>query len=138
MDDQQLQVVIDQLDHAVARDAARVKLQQYGGGPHECHMVANREGYHRLGVEMLKAATARTVGDGAQRDTIPVDLDYLLVEDDDAILFNWFERREPDAPVPYSNSRLGAAMVALAVFALLGLTCIGGVTVARWIWPAWP
>lgn len=134
MDDARLQSLIAELDAAVPRDEARVKIRQYGGGPDECEMVANKPGYLRLGVEMLKAAYAPTLA-GNQPDTIEVDVDYLLIEDDsDAILLNWFQRREPDVqPMsPYRTDWILIVMVAvmIAIFALIG---VGAVTVVNWL-----
>src|SRR5688572_15306493 len=58
VDERKVQDAIAFLDEEVPRGHARVKLDQYGGGPDESRIIANKDGFLRLGVEFLKAAYA--------------------------------------------------------------------------------
>jgi hypothetical protein len=131
MDRPRLQSVIAELDAAVPKDDARVMVNLYGGGPDECSMVANEAGYLRLGVEMLKAASA-PAGLHDRTDAIPVELDYLFTEDSE-VHINWFERREPDAPPADGRWRF-SDLAALGVGLLLvALVAIGLITLFTWL-----
>jgi hypothetical protein len=120
------------LDDAVPRDNARVKFEQYGGGPDESHVIANREGYLRLGVEFLKAAYA-PAGIAHSRDAVPVDLDYLVTSDS-TVDFDWFERREPDSASTLDAGSHVVPIIILGMFlSVIGLAAVGLYTVAHWL-----
>ena len=128
MDRADIEPVIAALDAAIPKDDARVMIRQYGGGPDECTVVANERGYLRLGVEFLKAAYGPPVP-GNNRASVAVDLDYLL--QDSEVGFDWFERRDPDAPAPTVTDWRDFAGMALGMF-LVGMFAVGVVTVGRW------
>ena len=129
MDEEKIRETIALLDREIPREGARVRLDQYGGGPDESRIIANKAGFLRLGLELLKAAYApRERGS----TSVSVDLDYLLTGDS-SIGFDWFERREPDDEQPSSSGRL-VALVGLTVLAILILlVLIGLYVVVRWV-----
>jgi hypothetical protein len=132
MDHQCLQSTIAELDDAVPRAGARVKFEQYGGGPDESHVIANREGFLRLGVEFLKAAYA-PAGIAHSRDAVPVELNYLVSEDS-TVNFDWFERREPDAPAMLDAGGYLIPVIIVGMFvSLFALAAVGLYTVANWL-----
>jgi hypothetical protein len=55
-------------------------FQQYGGGPDESRIVANRGGHLRLGIELMKGALAVPAGTHGPQNT-PVDIEYLISEE---------------------------------------------------------
>jgi hypothetical protein len=55
MDVDKLVVFVEELDDLVPDYDAAVRLEQYGGGPDECKIIANKYGLLRLGIELLKA-----------------------------------------------------------------------------------
>ena len=125
--------LVQELDTIVARDAARVHLRQYGGGPDETQIIANRSGYLRLGIEFLKAGVA--VPD--EKLSVPLDFEYLLTSDSD-VSINWAEQRDPveTSPAPETFvQKIGSTVLALSipVFVLLFIvgTCHGTRTVFR-------
>jgi len=122
--------LVAKLDALVPREGARVALSQYGGGPDECRVVANRRGYLRLGIEFLRAAFAPH----EKQHVIKADIHYLLTEDSD-IGFDWFERRE-DLPPAAPESRPGRIVGPIIGFGFLGLiilcALVGLVTIIRW------
>jgi hypothetical protein len=127
--------LVEDLDRAVPRDGAKVRLKQYGGGPDESKIVANRLGYLRLGLELMKGAFAQPKK-ADDPSLVDVDIRYLLTRDSMMDL-DWFERRE-DIPQGEKSPRLkGGRFARLTVFVLL-LLCvvllfIGCVTVLTWI-----
>jgi hypothetical protein len=79
MDDSEIQHLINELDAAVTKDDAKLLIhwaghQKYDGELYE--LVANRKGYLRAGVELLKAALVPL----DPRDIFtPINIDYLIV-----------------------------------------------------------
>jgi len=131
MDRAQIESTIAALDARVPKEDARVMIQQYGGGPDECVIVANERGYLRLGIELLKAAYAPAVL-GNNRDSISVDLDYLLMEGSE-VRIDGFERRDPEAPRAVNNWSLAdAAAMACGLF-LVSMFIVGCMTVVSWL-----
>jgi hypothetical protein len=122
--------LIAKLDALVPRDGARVSLSQYGGGPDESRVVANRRGYLRLGIEFLRAAFAPH----EKQHLVKADIRYLLTDDSD-VGFNWFERRE-DLPQATPESRRARIIGPIIGFGFLGLVVlcalVGLVTIVRW------
>ena len=71
MNDQQILEFIHHLDRQVSKERAVAKLRSFG----EVALYANREGYLRLGIELLKCA---------YKETYPeADLNYLFGRDSD-------------------------------------------------------
>jgi len=122
--------LVAELDAAVPRDGARVSITQYGGGPDESRVIANRRGYLRLGIEFLKAAFAPL----EKQHLIKADIRYLLTEDSDVGL-NWFERREDlPAATPASKrvSVVGTTVALTALALIIICALVGLVTIVRW------
>ncbi|MBI9077293.1 MAG: hypothetical protein JEZ02_17935 [Desulfatibacillum sp.] len=129
LDTEKLIGLIQDLDHLVPREGAAVKLDQYGGGPDESRLAANRAGYLRLGIEFLKAAFAEPVnysddpipdknGDGQ----INVDLDYMILRGTE-IHFDWFERTENlKAPDEYDMSNRWSIGCMIQLLLLIAVT----------------
>ncbi len=128
-----VQKLITELDAAISKDGARVRLSQCGGGADESRIIATQQGYLRLGIEFLRAAF---VSPRAEAPTqITIDLDYLITDNSD-IDFGWFERVEtlPEpAPSTPNRSRFSPAFFIIAVVICLGiLVLIGFATVVQW------
>jgi hypothetical protein len=127
MDEQKVRETIAWLEGEVPRDGARVKLTQYGGGPDEGQVVANKLGYLRLGIEFLKGAFSAAEETSSSHAAV-VDLTYLVTEDS-TINFDWFERREliEQEEVPTKYSMIGIAF--FLIFLFLVFAIIGAFTV---------
>ncbi len=123
----ELEQIIERLDRDVSQENAQVKILQYGGGPDESRMVANKAGYLRFGVEMLRAAVAET----REKAVLNVDVSYLFHADSDTQIddLERDEGLEPYAGQANWRSRLGrtgciVGFFALALCALVGLGVI--------------
>jgi membrane-bound inhibitor of C-type lysozyme len=76
MDDPEIQQRVNELDAAVTKDGS--KLLIYVDPDHgNCAFVANRKGYLRAGIEMLRAAIVPLA---AHESTTPIDIKYLCGE----------------------------------------------------------
>lgn len=58
MDKETIERFIRELDHAVPREGAQVRLEQRDSGPEESIIAGNPPGFLRLGIELLKAGIA--------------------------------------------------------------------------------
>ena len=132
-DTEQIKKLVADLDAAVSREGARVRLSQYGGGPDESKVVANETGYLRLGIEFLRAAFAPP--SPKSQEMLDTDLSYLLTDDSD-IHFDWFERREDLPASTQSEGKSGKfvpAIILLVLFSGLVFALVGLVTVISWM-----
>ncbi|QDT03864.1 hypothetical protein K227x_22490 [Rubripirellula lacrimiformis] len=129
-DDTDLRSIISALDDSVPRDGSWVQLTQYGGGPDEAKMTGNRNGYRRLGIELLQA----TLNDDSEQG-FGVDLEYL-VSPDSTINFDWFELSDTHSSTKPTNRWFDRVMPigCLTVFAVAVIIfAIGVGTVIQWI-----
>jgi len=116
VDDDSIRQIIEALDAEVPKHGAQVLLHTYGGGPDECYCVANKQGYLRLGIEMLRAGYSESDEDSL----IDVDIEYLRVPGS-TVKFDWFERRDP-VPIPPTMTRgeIIGCLSFLVAFAIIG------------------
>lgn len=134
MDEAHVRLLVDELDRAIPKDGAEVRLFQYGGGPDETKFVGTRQGYLRFGVEFLKGGIGPFSGDTAS--SVKVDLDYLVTSDSDVGL-DWFERHDylPAAdhldPPSWRNRLIGWVIVGV-VIAFFGCAILGLLTAIEW------
>jgi hypothetical protein len=70
MSDDEVLAMIDRIEASTPKSGAIAKFRSYG----EVALYANREGYLRIAVEMLKCAL---------KEPIDTDLHYLFTEDSD-------------------------------------------------------
>ncbi len=96
--DQKILSLIKELDKEVPTEGAVVKFEQYGGGPDESQIIANKKGYLRLGIKFLKAAFADPIildkeTKNGEVEDIEIELNDLVLSESD-INFDWFQRTE--------------------------------------------
>lgn len=136
MNDDELQRIIEQLDEQIPTEGAFIQFRLMGT---EYGLSANRLGYLRLGVEMLRAASLPTEKlPDADVELLPLDLEHLRHEDDrEHGLLEWFERteqlhKEPEVEVETRPS-LGSRLISLTMILLTVIFCIGLFDVLRWL-----
>ena len=76
MDDGDLARRIDELDAALSKEGAQLVIYQEEEETH-CELIANRNGYLRAGVEMLRAAVVPL---NKNQFITPLDVNYLIGE----------------------------------------------------------
>ena len=134
MDDSEIKRIIKLLDEGVEKENAKVLLGQYGGGPEESQIVANKEGFLRFGIEIMKGAY---IEKEETHGKIPVDLDfeYLLSSDSD-VFFDLCERRDivdqPHEPESLKDKFM-SGLALLVVFLVLGIMGAGFINGIRWL-----
>ena len=124
--------LIEKLDKLAPKEGAIVKFQQYGGGPDESRIIANRNGYLRFGIELLKASFAEPVNKaGDNPNAININLDF--VPKDSEIQFDWFDRTE-DLNIKEETSSSWISLFLGIIFVIfIALSIIGLITAIKWI-----
>lgn len=91
MNEMRLNEIINELNREISKEGAIVVMRKTSAG-FESHFIANRQGYLRLGVECLRAATIPINQTAGGEFIISVDMDYLIGPGD--MYFRMQERRE--------------------------------------------
>ena len=130
MDDEtEIEDIVSRLDSIVPRDSGWVEFTQYGGGPDEGKINANKDGYRRLGIEFLKSTLLN------QHDEFEVDIEYL-VSPESTINFDLFTLNESRLNDPITNTLADRILpfVALLIGLIgIGIFITGMATIGRWI-----
>jgi hypothetical protein len=130
MKDEEIQRFIDRLEAEIPKEGAKVRLREYGGGPDESEVWANKAGYLRLGLEFLKAAyepPTRPESSGY----IPIDIRDLCTPDSNIILsferYEEFPQEEPYVPTfkDHAGEYLAlGVLLSIPVLAIVGLATV--------------
>jgi hypothetical protein len=127
VDTERISSLINELDKQVPKDGAIVEAKQYGGGPDESKITANRAGYLRLGIEFLKAGFSET--SDKDKKQLSTDIRYLFTDDSD-VCFDWFERvedfqKQKNLKASFwkrvAGKLIAAAVLLVLIFALIGM-----------------
>jgi hypothetical protein len=129
METDELRTIVNQLDHNLSRENAKVTIQKYGGDLDETFVVGTPNGYLRLGVEFLKAGLAPHAA--PEKPAIDVDVEYLI-DDDSDVQFDYFERKDQLTIKSYQSSFvvkiipwvLFATVGSVLVLAIVGLRTV--------------
>ena len=128
-----IQTIINELDEEIPRPEHEVKMDVYGGGVDESRIRATKDGFLRLGVEIMKAAYAESTDDN--KEILNVDLDELLT-DDSEIQFDWFERvdsiTQPERKLSITDRIIPFIIISI-LLATLACTIIGAGTIIMWL-----
>ena len=137
-EENKIKEMVTALDKIIPKEGGKISFQIYGGGPDESRLVANKIGYYRLGLELLKAGfKPATSLENQNSENIDVDLDDLTSEKSE-IYFDWFQRTEdwPEKKIPKtarwkSMVTSWSIVITLAIGVLMAL--VGLVTTAAFI-----
>ena len=130
----EIETILADLDERIPRPEKCVQITVYGGGPDESRMRATRDGFLRLGLEIMRAAFAKpTVPEHPH--ILDVNVDAILT-DDSEVGIDWFERVEtitqPEVELRFRD-KLAPAVIALILIAILICTVVGAGTIIWWI-----
>jgi hypothetical protein len=133
MDDSEIQDRLNELDAGISKDDAKL-LISYNEGAAFCDLIANRKGFLRAGIEMLRAAVAPL---GLDESVTPIDLNYLI--GDKGLFVRRLIRRdnvEPEILQPKKRSwkSKAAGFGCLAIIVCLMICALVGIAqLAVWI-----
>ena len=130
MAENQVSELIEKLDAFVPRETASVQVQfDAEGGA----VYANRNGYQRLGIELLKSVSRAEAG---KKERLEVDWDYLLSKDSDRADYTLLLVNElPNRSIPNKEQGRDIGWLIFGLIILLVvLASVGAVAIIRWIW----
>ena len=123
---------VDELDQLVARKGASVAVNT--DRPEVCELIANRAGYLRLGIELMKAGLAEPRAPAGDAYRVDVDPGYLFNAQSRRIgpLLRRIDDSDADqAQEAFQKGFRGAFILLMGVAAIL--VAIGFVGVAIWL-----
>lgn len=126
MKPQNLKEIISQLETPQLEEKATFGIYQYGGGPDESCIKANKEGMLLFAIHLLNAVEADD--NFSTTVTLPSREDWIAHDSDTVI--DWIEvirgnRRSKEEPEAPAIGKLFAAGCVLAIIGFLGSTLIG-------------
>lgn len=130
MDEKQISQLVKELDALVPREAAAVQVQfDDEGGT----IYANRNGYLRLGIELLRSVTMAEAG---KTKRLEVDWIYLLAKDSDQADYTPLLVDElPKRAIPTKEQGRDVGWLIFGLIILLVFSAsVGAVAIIRWIW----
>lgn len=138
MDKEEIQVIVDQLNEFDLTNA-RFGIYQYGGGPDESYVKANKEGLLTFAKEMLLAALQEEKDQHDQTIYYPL-LDHennAWVDDNSLTLLNHVEvidtiEYQPSEPPPKESRFIALGCVVLILVAIV-MFFVGIVTTISWL-----
>lgn len=140
MSDKEIAELISQLRGEKKYDEAYIGFFQYGGGPDESFIRANRQGLELLAAELLAAALeTETEFEAGKEKTYGLDQD--LINDDSEYGFSYVELKKGSRNdiKPYSEYeetwkdkafKIGCFAIGILI---VGLLIIGFITTVKWI-----
>ena len=140
MTTQELQDLISKLEPEVSKDTALFEVYQYGGGPDESFVKANKEGLQLFALELLKASlkVEETIRDPA-KNTIHIEHEEMLANGDIGIHYiqPTLEVRQtsPSRP-PYKetwkDTLTKGGCISIAIV-LIVATIVGLIAILKWL-----
>jgi hypothetical protein len=136
----ELQNIIARLEEAASKDKATFGIFQYGGGPDESYIKANKEGLMLYAIELLKAAnSAEDIINDKEKSIIPLPFEEGWIDDRSSTIIETVEpvsgRDEPKIekhPEEFGDKVVSAGCI-VGIALILACIAIGFWTLAKWI-----
>ncbi len=140
MTDKKIAELIDQLRSEKTYDEAYIGFFQFGGGPDESFIKANRQGLELYAADLLAAALETETEFGSEKEKT-YGLDHVLLADDSEFGFSYVElkkekRNEIKPLSEYKETwkekafKIGCIAIGIVLIAFL---IIGFITAVTWI-----
>lgn len=142
MTEEELKKIITQLKSRNEKNKAHFGFYQYGGGPDESYIKANKQGLELFAVELLRAGIESKNREFANNkvETIGLDLDWIHQDGDfliDYIEITNKDRDSTNKAFPTNKEswkekilKVGCIVIGIVV---IGLIVIGFISVLSWI-----
>ncbi|MFM2393955.1 MAG: hypothetical protein RLZZ546_1937 [Bacteroidota bacterium] len=141
MTEVELQKIIDQFDEDDLKSKGIFGILQYGGGPDESYIKANKEGLQLFALELLKSArdTENLLSD-PNKNIIPFDSDNDWIDDNSGTFIQYIEpiAYKQESKIVSENGNSLASKIMPWIFStilLFILLCllIGLYTILNWV-----
>ena len=141
MTDEELKKLITELENRNEKDKAYFGFYQYGGGPDESYIKANKKGLELYAAELLKAGIESENLEFNENKIASVGLDIDWIDEDGEFFFDYVEltnkEKEPKKKFPeyeetWKDKIFKVGCIGIGIL-LVGLILIGIITVITWI-----
>jgi hypothetical protein len=137
---EELTGIISKLEPVVSKDTALFEIYQYGGGPDESFIKANRQGLQLFAIELLKASlkVEQTLGDPT-KSTIGIEHHEMLENGDIGI--HYIEptseiRQAASKPTPnketWKDKLIKGGCISVAGIIIIA-TIVGFISIFKWL-----
>lgn len=141
MTQDELQKIIEELEARVSKDKATFGIFQYGGGPDESFIKADKEGLKLFALELLKAANkSNDILEDKEKNVIPIELDESWVNEQSDTVIQYVEpvaeRLPSEKPVKHKTTFFDKLLpfgCFTVLTILLAALLVGLWTLAKWI-----
>jgi len=141
MTDEKLKKLITELENRNEKDKAYFGFYQYGGGPDESCIKANRKGLELYAAELLKAGIESENLEYNENQIASIGLDIDWIDEDGEFFFDYVELtnkdKEPKKKFPeyketWKDKIFKIGCIGIGIL-LVGLILVGIITVITWI-----
>ena len=142
MTDEELKKIITELENRNEKEKAYFGFYEYGGGPDESCIGANRKGLELFAVELLKAAIESETFEYEKNKLQSVGLNLDWTDKNADFFFDYVEltnknidsndKTFPEYKVTWKDKVLKIGCVGVGIL-LVGLTIIGLISVLTWL-----
>ncbi|MCC6371298.1 MAG: hypothetical protein IT236_09865 [Bacteroidia bacterium] len=135
MTDEELKTIINKLDTKHKKAEAIFGIFQYGGGPEECFIRANKSGLQIFAAELLQASVdSKSIIEDTKKKVILLDQDAEWLDDNADVCLQYIEPmdgsrqeslkilNENDSSMQAEVFKIGCILLAVFLFACL---CLG-------------
>lgn len=135
MKDDELKAVVEKLNNSNQKDEAVFGVFQYGGGPDESFIKANKSGLQIFAAEILKASLeSKSIIEDKEKSIIPLDYNSDWVDENSDVFLQYIEpiggTRQNSLPIVINKYarikedifKVGCAIIAIFLFACV---CLG-------------
>ncbi|WP_132706154.1 hypothetical protein [Winogradskyella wandonensis] len=142
MTDEELKKIITELENRNEKEKAYFGFYQYGGGPDESCIKANRKGLELYAVELLKAGLESETREYEKNKVESVGLNTDWTDENGEFFFDYVEltnkdKKSKDKSFPenketWKDKAFKIGCIGIGIL-LIGLTIIGFVSVLNWL-----
>ena len=141
MNKEELQNIIDKLESENPKEKAYFGIFEYGGGPDESFIKANKQGLELFALEILKAArdTEELLNDDKGESVFPLGFDEDWIDDDCSTYIQYIEptneirtitKREPYVET-WTDKTMKFGCISTILIAIVS-AIVGIVTIVKW------
>jgi hypothetical protein len=136
----ELQDLISKLESEVSKDTALFEIYQYGGGPDESFVKANKEGLQLFATELLRASlkVEETIDDSS-KNTIHIEHESMMENGDIGIHYiePTLEKRQTALKIKsekdtWKDKLTKGGCIVIAVVLIIA-TIVGLISILKWI-----
>ena len=142
MNKEDLQNIIDKLEKEDRKEKAYFGIFEYGGGPDESFIKANKQGLELFAIELLKAArdTEGLLKNETEKSVFPLGFDEDWVDDDCSTYIQYVEptneirtnvKQEPYVET-WTDKTMKFGCISAILIAIIS-AIVGIVTIIKWI-----